>query len=113
MTRDRKRESWPRSTSPESGGNSNTRANLFPDLAEALQAFDKHHVRYLVIGGYAVSAHAKPRFSNDLDLWVSPDKEKLGCYCAGPAGLEPGVAGGDGVKCHGQILAKVADEEEE
>lgn len=37
----------------------------------------------------------------------------LGCYCAGPAGLEPGVAGGDGVKCHGQILAKVADEEEE
>jgi hypothetical protein len=29
----------------------------------------------LIIGGYAVIKHAEPRYTKDLDLWVSPDAE--------------------------------------
>lgn len=29
----------------------------------------------MIIGGYAVIKHTEPRFTKDLDLWVSPDKE--------------------------------------
>ncbi len=30
-------------------------------------------MRYLVIGGYAVVQYAEPRYTKDLDLWVSTD----------------------------------------
>jgi hypothetical protein len=33
-------------------------------------AFEKHRVRYLVVGGYAVSVYTRPRFTKDLDLWL-------------------------------------------
>jgi hypothetical protein len=29
----------------------------------------------MIIGGYAVIKHTEPRFTKDLDLWVSPDTE--------------------------------------
>lgn len=44
---------------------------LFPDFADLLAAFDRHGVRYLLVGGYAVAVHATPRFTKDLDLWLS------------------------------------------
>ena len=44
-----------------------------PDFKELLFAFDAHKVRYLVVGGYAVSFHAQPRATKDLDLFVKPD----------------------------------------
>lgn len=44
-----------------------------PDFKELLSVFHSHNVRYLLIGGYAVSLHAQPRATKDLDLWVSPD----------------------------------------
>jgi hypothetical protein len=30
-------------------------------------------VRYLVVGAYAVTFHARPRFTKDLDVWVDPE----------------------------------------
>src|ERR1700727_2730685 len=30
-------------------------------------------VRYLIVGGYAVSFHAEPRATKDLDILISPD----------------------------------------
>jgi len=36
---------------------------------------EKHKVRYLVVGGYAVMRYTEPRFTKDLDLWISTDKE--------------------------------------
>ena len=47
--------------------------DLSPDLIDALAEFESFEVEYLVIGGWAVSTHAKPRFTKDLDLWIGID----------------------------------------
>ena len=46
-----------------------------PDFKELLNVLEKHKVRYLVVGGYAVMKYTEPRFTKDLDIWVSTDKE--------------------------------------
>ena len=43
------------------------------DLKELLRLFLSHEVRFLVIGGHAVSFHGYPRFTKDLDIWVERD----------------------------------------
>jgi hypothetical protein len=42
------------------------------DFNDLFCAFNAHDVRYLVVGFYAVTYHARPRFTQDLDLWVDP-----------------------------------------
>jgi hypothetical protein len=32
-----------------------------------------HGIKYLVVGGYAVIFHSKPRFTKNLDLFIKPD----------------------------------------
>jgi hypothetical protein len=44
----------------------------FRDLFAALNA---EEVRYLLIGGYAFSFHAIPRYTKDLDVWVESSPE--------------------------------------
>jgi hypothetical protein len=46
--------------------------DLFKEL---LSALNDHGVRYLVVGGWAVSFHAEPRMTKDLDILVLPDRE--------------------------------------
>ena len=41
------------------------------DFRELLAVFNEEKVKYLIIGGYAVIKHAEPRYTKDLDLWVS------------------------------------------
>lgn len=48
---------------------------LNSDLIELLEAFEKFGVRYLVIGGYAVSYHAEPRYTKDIDFWIATDRK--------------------------------------
>ena len=43
------------------------------DFKELLSIFNSYSVKYLVIGGYAVSFHAQPRATKDLDLLIKPD----------------------------------------
>lgn len=43
------------------------------DFTDLLNLFNANHVKYLVIGGYAVVQHAEPRYTKDLDLWISAD----------------------------------------
>jgi len=43
------------------------------DFSDLLRIFNANHVRYMVIGGYAVVQYAEPRFTKDLDVWVSVD----------------------------------------
>lgn len=52
--------------------------SLESDFQEFLKLLNAHRVKYLVIGGYAVSYHGYPRATNDLDVWVaiSPDNAK-------------------------------------
>lgn len=45
------------------------------DFSDLLRLFKDNKVRYLVIGGYAVIQYAEPRFTKDLDLWISTDLE--------------------------------------
>jgi len=45
------------------------------DFRDLLYEFNHRSVRYLVVGGYAVAFHAKPRFTKDLDIWIDPQPE--------------------------------------
>src|SRR5260221_9845114 len=44
---------------------------LHPDFRDFLAAFDDEKVRYLIVGGYAVGFHARPRYTKDIDVWVA------------------------------------------
>jgi len=48
---------------------------MYPDFKELLSALNEHGVKYLVVGGYAVSVHAQPRATKDLEVLVKPDAE--------------------------------------
>ncbi len=41
------------------------------DFKEFLKLLNKHEVKYLLIGGYAVSYHGYPRSTADMDIWVA------------------------------------------
>jgi len=43
-----------------------------PDFRDLFLAFNAARARYLVVGAHAVSFHARPRFTKDLDIWVDP-----------------------------------------
>ncbi len=44
----------------------------FPsEFSDLITAFARERVDYLVVGGYAVAAHGRPRATKDLDLWVA------------------------------------------
>lgn len=43
------------------------------DFKELLKLLDKHEVRYLVVGGYAVMLYSEPRWTKDLDHWIAID----------------------------------------
>ncbi|WKZ80166.1 MAG: hypothetical protein QY327_12600 [Fimbriimonadaceae bacterium] len=40
------------------------------DFKELLSLLEKHRVRYLVAGGYAVMYYTEPRYTKDLDIVV-------------------------------------------
>lgn len=45
------------------------------DFKELLESLNRHKVKYLLIGGYAVGFHGYGRSTNDLDVVVSDDLE--------------------------------------
>lgn len=49
--------------------------NVSEDFEELLALLSKKNVRALVVGGYAVTFHAKPRFTKDLDILIDPTPE--------------------------------------
>ena len=48
---------------------------MYPDFRELLSALQSRGVKYLIVGGYAVSLHAQPRATKDIDILVSTDPE--------------------------------------
>ena len=42
----------------------------FPDFEEFIASLNAHRVRYLIVGGYAVGFHARPRATKDIDVLV-------------------------------------------
>ncbi|MBW1787616.1 MAG: nucleotidyltransferase [Deltaproteobacteria bacterium] len=45
------------------------------DFKELLNLFEKHEIRYMIVGGYAVMKYSEPRFTKDLDIWIAIDRE--------------------------------------
>ncbi len=43
------------------------------DFEELLELFNKKKVKYLIVGGYALAFHGAPRYTGDIDIFVSPD----------------------------------------
>jgi hypothetical protein len=48
---------------------------MLKDQKDILAALNAHGVKYLVVGGHAVSLHAEPRGTKDLDLFIKADDE--------------------------------------
>jgi hypothetical protein len=46
---------------------------MYQDFKDLLSAFHAHSVKYLIVGGYAVSFHSQPRATKDLDLFIRAD----------------------------------------
>lgn len=42
------------------------------DFREFCQSLDVREARYLIVGGYALAAHGRPRYTDDFDVWVEP-----------------------------------------
>jgi len=42
------------------------------DYKDLLRILNKHRVKYLIIGAYAVVYYTEPRYTKDLDIWVEP-----------------------------------------
>ena len=56
----------------------NKNLSLPPDFKELIELFLSKGVKFLIIGGYAVTAHGRPRYTGDIDFFVekSPDNAK-------------------------------------
>ncbi len=46
---------------------------MYQDYKDLLSGFNAHGVIYLIVGGYAVSFHAQPRATRDIDLFIRAD----------------------------------------
>ena len=47
--------------------------NMNANYREILSLLNRHRVRYLVVGAYAVMRYAEPRYTKDIDIWIDPD----------------------------------------
>jgi predicted nucleotidyltransferase len=50
---------------------------LEQDFIEFVEFLNKHQVKYIVVGAYALSFHGRPRNTGDLDIWIKPDAENV------------------------------------
>jgi hypothetical protein len=47
---------------------------LNKDFREFIELLNEYKIKYLVVGGYAVTIHGYPRFTNDIDIWFWIDR---------------------------------------
>lgn len=45
------------------------------DYEELLELFNRHNVRYCIVGSFALAFHARPRYTKDMDILVEPSAE--------------------------------------
>ena len=48
---------------------------LAQDFEDFVKLLNKHKVAYMVVGGYALAFHGKPRHTGDLDIWINISEE--------------------------------------
>jgi hypothetical protein len=44
---------------------------LAHDFEDFVKLLNQHKVEYMVVGGYALAFHGKPRHTGDLDIWIN------------------------------------------
>lgn len=49
--------------------------NVQPDYEELLKLFNKHKVKYCIVGAFAVAYYSLPRYTKDIDILVEPSAE--------------------------------------
>ena len=66
------------------------------DFNDLLSSLNAEAARYLVVGGFALAAYGRPRYTKDLDLWVDPGGDNpdrvfraLATFGAALAGVTP------------------------
>ena len=47
------------------------------DFKEFVELLGANGVEYLVVGGYALAAYGRPRYTGDLDLWVGNEAANI------------------------------------
>ena len=45
------------------------------DFEEFVRLLNRHKVRYLIVGAYAVAFHAQPRNTGDIDFFIENEKD--------------------------------------
>ncbi len=48
---------------------------MLKEHVDLLSSLNDHAVKYLVVGGHAVSVHSEPRATKDLDVFIRTDEE--------------------------------------
>lgn len=48
---------------------------LAEDFEDFVKLLNQHNVEYMVVGGYALAFHGKPRHTGDLDIWINVSEE--------------------------------------
>ena len=59
---------------------------LLKDFRDFIHLLNLQEVEYLVVGGYALAFHGKPRHTGDLDIWINISEtngDKLRSYWSG------------------------------
>lgn len=51
---------------------------LEKDFEDFIRLLNKHEVSYMVVGGYALALHGKPRHTGDLDIWIKISEDNAG-----------------------------------
>jgi len=51
---------------------------LAKDFEEFIRILNEQGVEYLVVGGYALAFHGRPRHTGDLDIWIDVSEENAG-----------------------------------
>ena len=45
------------------------------DFKELLALFNALHIKYIIVGGYALAFHGAPRMTGDIDIFVEPSDD--------------------------------------
>jgi len=50
---------------------------MHPDLLELLASLRSHKVEFLVVGSTVLAVYARPRYTEDIDLWINRSEENV------------------------------------
>src|SRR4051812_9807889 len=48
---------------------------LAEDFEDFVRLLNKYAVAYMVVGGYALAFHGRPRYTGDLDIWIDVSED--------------------------------------